>query len=320
MVDFDVFNGDADGICALTQLRRAEPRSATLVTGVKRDISLLKRVQAGAGDRVTVLDISMDKNTADLQRILNAGAEVFYADHHFPGDTPPSSPALTAIINEAADVCTSLLVDQHLKGAYRAWAVVGTFGDNLRKSALGLAKGLNVSESDIQQLENLGIYINYNGYGSALEDLHFTPDELFRKVSQFDNPLDFIGGGNADFERLETGYHEDMGKASALAPEKATEKTAVFLLPNEPWARRVSGVYSNDLANNHPDRAHAIITERKDGTYLVSVRAPMTNKTGAVDLCKQFPTGGGRAAAAGINELPAEMLGTFIETFTGFYS
>ena len=26
MTDFDVFNGDADGLCALTQLRLAQPR------------------------------------------------------------------------------------------------------------------------------------------------------------------------------------------------------------------------------------------------------------------------------------------------------
>jgi len=50
MRDFDVFNGDADGICALHQLRLAEPRAADLITGVKRDIALLKRVPAGAGD------------------------------------------------------------------------------------------------------------------------------------------------------------------------------------------------------------------------------------------------------------------------------
>src|SRR5690606_33413508 len=104
-----------------------------------------------------------------------------------------------------------------------------------------------------------------------------------------------------------------------LAPEKATDKTAVFMLPDAPWARRVSGVYSNELANNNPGRGHAIITQNKDGTYLVSVRAPLTNKTGAVDLCKQFPTGGGRAAAAGINKLPSDMLKTFVDTFTRFY-
>ena len=78
MTDYDVFNGDADGICALVQLRLAEPRAAQLVTGVKRDISLLKQIDAEDGDRITVLDISMDKNHDDLQRVLAAGAEVFY--------------------------------------------------------------------------------------------------------------------------------------------------------------------------------------------------------------------------------------------------
>ena len=50
MTHYDVFNGDADGICALQQLRLAEPRDAVLVTGVKRDIALLDRVPARAGD------------------------------------------------------------------------------------------------------------------------------------------------------------------------------------------------------------------------------------------------------------------------------
>ena len=49
---FDVFNGDADGLCALQQLRLAEPRAAELVTGAKRDIELLARVDAQAGDEV----------------------------------------------------------------------------------------------------------------------------------------------------------------------------------------------------------------------------------------------------------------------------
>ena len=57
MRNVDVFNGDADGLCALHQLRLADPQPSELVTGVKRDIKLLDRVQAIAGDRVTVLDI-----------------------------------------------------------------------------------------------------------------------------------------------------------------------------------------------------------------------------------------------------------------------
>ncbi|MDH4041766.1 MAG: DHH family phosphoesterase, partial [Gammaproteobacteria bacterium] len=86
MIHFDVFNGDADGICALIQLRNAEPREAELVTGVKRDINLLDRVEADPGSLVTVLDVSLDKNRAGLERALASGAEVFYCDHHFAGD------------------------------------------------------------------------------------------------------------------------------------------------------------------------------------------------------------------------------------------
>jgi hypothetical protein len=46
----------------------------------------------------------------------------------------------------------------------------------------------------------------------------------------------------------------------------------------------------------------------------------LRRKTGADELCRRFPTGGGRAAAAGINDLPQAMLGDFIEQFTAFYT
>lgn len=320
MADFDVFNGDADGICALTQLRLAEPREATLVTGVKRDISLLKQVQAQPGDRITVLDVSMEKNTDPLRRVLEQGAEVFYVDHHVAGEIP-DSPSLTALINEAPDVCTALLVNGYLKNRYLGWAVVGAFGDNLKKSAQMMAQQMTISEADLARLEDLGTYLNYNGYGETVADLHFTPADLFRLVSQFAEPLDFIAGaGKLHFDKLEAGYREDMARAAAIQPEVATESAGVFIFPDEPWARRVSGVYSNDLVNLYPQRAHAVLTAKNSGTYLISVRAPLSNKTGAAELCKQFPTGGGRAAAAGINDLPAEMLNRFIDTFQKFYS
>ena len=319
MTDFDVFNGDADGLCALTQLRNAEPREAQLVTGVKRDINLLQQVHAEADSRITVLDVSLDKNREGLQRALDAGAQVFYCDHHFAGDIPDSE-QLHSIINTAPDVCTSLLVNNYLDGAYLAWAVTGTFGDNLKDSARAIAKPLGVDEAALQQLENLGIYINYNGYGSNLQDLHFEPVELYRLISQYASPFDFISDGAQHFQKLEQGYHQDMASAAALAPEYRDAAVAAFMLPNEPWARRVSGVYSNDLANADPDRAHAVLTVRANGCYLVSVRAPLNNKTGADELCMQFPTGGGRKAAAGINDLPADMLQQFLDTFAAFYA
>ena len=155
MTSYDVFNGDADGLCALTQLRNAEPRESVLITGVKRDIDLLKQVQAQAGDVVTVLDVSLDKNREALEQVLAAGAEVFYADHHFAGEIPESE-QLTAVINTAPDVCTSILVNSRLEGEFLAWAVVGAFGDNLHDSARKLAKPLDLGEEELQLLENLG--------------------------------------------------------------------------------------------------------------------------------------------------------------------
>src|SRR3546814_413397 len=105
--------------------------------------------------------------------------------------------------------------------------------------------------------------------------------------------------------------------AAATQPLAAsTAHAALFVLPDAAWARRVSGVYSNDLTNQHPDRAHAVLTEKANGHYLISVRAPLNRKKGADELCRRFATGGGRAAAAGINDLPAAEFGEFARQFT----
>ena len=72
MARYDVFNGDADGRCALQQLRLAEPVDARLVTGPKRDVALLARVAAGPGDLVTVLDVAMAVNGRRCARCSNA--------------------------------------------------------------------------------------------------------------------------------------------------------------------------------------------------------------------------------------------------------
>jgi oligoribonuclease NrnB/cAMP/cGMP phosphodiesterase (DHH superfamily) len=319
MTDYDVFNGDADGICALLQLRFAEPRDAQLVTGVKREIDLLNRVYPEADDRITVLDISLDKNREGLNRALDVGAQVFYVDHHFSGAVPASA-SLKSLINEAPDVCTSVLINHYLRGAYREWAAVGTFGDNLKHTAAGLIKNLNFSAEQAELLENLGIYINYNGYGASLEELHFAPDELYRLLSQYCSPFDFVSDNSENFQKLEQGYHQDIEAAQSTIPLVATDTIAALVLPNESWARRVSGVYSNQLANDNPDRGHAVLTVKSNGNYLVSVRAPLNNKKGAAALCMQFPSGGGREAAAGINDLPADMLAKFLDQFKKAFS
>jgi hypothetical protein len=74
------------------------------------------------------------------------------------------------------------------------------------------------------------------------------------------------------------------------------------------------------LVNLFPNRAHAVLTEKSNGSYLVSVRAPLNRKKGADELCRKFATGGGRAAAAGINDLPADQFDEFARRFVQMYA
>jgi len=318
MATYDVFNGDADGICALLQLRLSEPKDATLITGVKRDIQLLKQVNAKSGDNITVLDISLDKNRDALSRCLEVGAKVRYFDHHNPGKIP-EHPYFQNHINTDSNTCTSLIVNNALKGQFPLWAITGAFGDNMESSALALCNKNRLSTKDTEQLKNLGTYINYNGYGPSEDLLHFRPAELFTLLLPFTSPLEFIQENKTVFEKLEDGYHKDLKFAEALTPYRQQTNSAVYMLPNQAWAKRVSGVFGNKLASDTPASAHAIITELGDSAYLVSIRAPLENKTGADEICNQFPTGGGRKGAAGINKLPANQLEKFIAVFEGYY-
>jgi len=317
MVYFDVFNGDADGICALQQLRLAQPLESRLVTGVKRDIALLKQIDPCADDMITVLDVSLDKNRDALISVLNAGASVRYFDHHFAGDIPENF-NLDAHINMDANVCTSLLVNDYLHGAYLPWAVTAAFGDNLFDAAIDAAKPLGLNQSELDALQHLGTLINYNGYGVTLNDLFFHPADLYRAIAPYVNPFHFIAQSD-DYQTLDAGYQSDIKQARQLSAAFETAATAVFMLPDEAWTRRVSGVYGNELAREHPNRAHALATIMNGGNYRISVRAPIANKMGADELCMQFPTGGGRKAAAGINDLPADMLDDFMAAFQRKY-
>ncbi len=318
MTHYDVFNGDADGLCALQQLRLHQPiEDAVLVTGVKRDIALLERISAGEGDTLTVLDISLDKNREALQRLLDAGATVSYFDHHYAGEVP-QHPRLDTHIDTSAETCTSLLVDAFLNGAHRAWAVAGAFGDNFHDAAQRAAAPLALREDQLDMLCQLGTCLNYNGYGSTLEDLFFPPQELARLLRPYADPLDFVANEPA-YRTLREGYADDMAKAQSLKAELEEAKQALFILPDEAWTRRVSGVFGNQLARQHPQRAHAILTRLEDGAFRVSIRAPLATKSGADVLCREFPTGGGRTAAAGINRLEAADYDRFVERFRSYY-
>jgi hypothetical protein len=298
---YDIYNGDADGICALVQLRLSEPRGAVHVTGVKRDIRLLERVDAGRGDRLTVLDISLDSNRDTLERALAAGASVEWFDHHHAGAIPAHS-GLSAHIDTDPAMCTSLIVDRHLHGEFRAWAVVAAFGDNLDEQARALARAIGLSEPDIESLRQLGVCVNYNAYGETVSDLIYPPEELYRRLLRSADPLEFVHGA-PEFVELKQAFTEDLAQAEAVPIESLSTACAMLTLPDERWSRRVVGAYANRVAQRFPGRAHAILV-RREGGYLVSLRAPLSRPRGASAVAIGFSSGGGREGAAGIDHLP----------------
>ena len=318
MTDFDIFNGDADGICSLVQLRLAQPRAAELVTGVKRDIALLDRVEAKDGDRLTVLDVSMRTNGDALRRHLAVGAKVFYADHHNAGDIP-EHPGLDAHIDTSPSACSAIIVDRYLEGAHSLWAVTAAFGDGLAAVAREMCGPLGLGEHEAARLERLGVLLNYNGYGESEADLHFHPAELFRLAVPYASPFAFMDDASEVFARLDEGYRADMAAADAAEELLAADGVRAVLLPDSAASRRVSGTYGNALAAAHPERAHAILTQASTGGYVVSVRAPKVQPEGADQLCLGFETGGGRAGAAGINHLPHADLDRFLSAFRDAY-
>jgi len=312
MTRYYAFNGDADGLCALQQLRLAETHRGNLVTGVKRDIALLRRIQGQPGDTVTVLDVSLDQNREDLLRLLEAGASVRYFDHHYAGALP-RHPLLETHIDEAADVCTSILVDRCIGGRYRTWAIVAAFGDNLAEPARAMALDAGLNAQATAMLEKLGIWLNYNAYGESIEDLHCNPAELAELMMPFRDPASFIEQ-TAICATLHTGYEEDMAKARRVATRHG-HGSGIVVLPNEPWARRAVGVLINELARSRPDTALAILSPRVSGGFTVSVRVPAASAVSAAEFCGGFETGGGRKSAGGINYLPEADLDRFAARF-----
>ncbi len=304
------FNGDADGLCALQQLCLAEQfHPVELVTGPKRHTRLLASVDAGEGDEITVLDISLHSNRDDVVRLLEAGARVRYFDHHHAGDLPAHQ-RLEAHIDLSPRICTSAIVNRYLNSKYTAWAAVGAYGDNLAETGKALCAH--------SQLERLGVLLNYNSYGESEADLFFPPAELHRRLAAYADPLAFVREDDA-YERLEKGYAEDLQHARDLKPVAAREHAAVYVLPDASWARRVSGALANGLARAAPARAHAMLSPNSAGGMQVSVRAPLERPAGAAALCLEYPTGGGREAAAGINHLPMNDVGAFAERFIRYF-
>lgn len=318
MTHYDVFNGDADGLCSLHQLRLEYPLDSVLVSGAKRDVALLGRVDARAGDAVTVLDVSLASNRAALTELLERGVAVQYFDHHFAGELPTHA-RLQAVIDTSPQVCTGILVDRYLQGRRRIWAVVAAFGDNLEPAARALAESIQLHAEEIAALRQLGLDLAYNAYGDSITDLIVPPADLYRTLSRYSEPFRLLREERL-FSHIAAVRRDDLALACEVEPAVTLDAATVYVLPDAAWSRRVRGAFGNHLANCYADLAHAILTPNTQGGYTVSVRAPQAKPIGADALCRAFPTGGGRAAAAGINQLPRERLAEFARRLGAAFS
>ena len=268
------YNGDADGICSMVQWGLVYGIEGHRVTGVKRDIELLERVNPNPDDEIIVMDISLARNHARAVELSTQGFDITWFDHHLAGEPIDG---ITTNIDTSANVCTAVIVEKFL-GVESDWAQVALHGD-----------GLSVHSSK-PEFKELGELLNYNGYGADLSDLHFHPDELLLLCLQAKTPQNFMD--TQAFMTLKNGFESDLSNAINIEPSNG-----YYLLPNESWARRVVGVMAHRI-NESGDGPHVIAIDKGE-TLQVSIRG----SEGIGELCKMFG-GGGRATAGGIDALP----------------
>ena len=268
------YNGDADGICSMVQWGLVYGIEGQRVTGVKRDIELLERINPNPNDEIIVMDISLARNHARAVELSTQGFDITWFDHHLAGDPID---AIATHIDTSSDVCTARIVEKYL-GVESDWAQVALHGDGLSP------------HSSKPEFKELGELLNYNGYGADLSDLHFHPDDLLLLCLQAKTPQNFMD--TQAFMTLKNGFESDLSHA-----QNVSITDGYYLLPNEAWARRVVGVMAHRI-NERGDGPHVIAIDKGE-TLQVSIRG--SESIG--ELCKMFG-GGGRATAGGIDALP----------------
>ena len=163
---------------------------------------------------------------------------VEYFDHHFAGDLPVH-PNLTALIDPSPDMCTGILVDRHLGGRYRIWAVVAAFGDNLCARRTRSPSRSDSSAPQLEALRELGAALAYNAYADVEADLIVHPSAVYRMLAHYADP--FALRANSCSRALRDPARRSANGASRGEPELALPGATVYVLPDEPWSRRVRG-------------------------------------------------------------------------------
>jgi len=312
MTNYYVFNGDADGICAAQQMYLNKRQNFEPITGVKRDLSLLKKIEKAKDSQISVFDIAVEKNLPYMAKLVEQNCHILWFDHHISHDIPKHV-NIEYNIQTDVDINTSLIVAEYLNDSLSPWAIVGLFGDNMSEPAIRSAKSIGLNEAKIQGLKRMGELLNYNAYGSTIDDLHFHPADILEKMRPYDEPFAFIKNETL-IDELAEGHREDFQEIEQI--EWLTPN--IVRLPDEKWARRVVGDFAYQLVRKEPNKDFAVLLTLGE-SYQVGIRASATHDYNAGDFCLTFPTGGGRVKAAGINVLPRNFLDDFIRRFNNYF-
>lgn len=312
---YDLFNGDADGLISLHQYRMFFPKNSKPISGVKRDVKLLRHMLDVKNSNITVFDVSHRSNMDYVEPILAKGNKITWFDHH-EADYYITTSNFRMNLDTDPSCCTSWLVDQYIDGAHRPWTIAGAYGDNLDQ----LVERINpaFSQQTLDILKEVGQTLNYNGYGYEITDLTVDPVDVYNDMKQYESPFKYYMQSET-FTTIREQMLQDQRDLNSSEIMYDDTHCQVVLLPETKAAIRYSGIYSNQLTTDNPDKAFAVLT-RVEGGYRISIRAPKNAPTGASGIALQFPSGGGREKAAGINLLPLKDYDTFLSKFIQQYS
>jgi hypothetical protein len=107
--------------------------------------------------------------------------------------------------------------------------------------------------------------------------LFFHPARSIKNLLTFATSFDFLVSDQEMYQALTEGYTVNMALANKPYPSRKND-TVVIQLPEKAWARRDSDVFSEELANNYPDRLDTTLTNNSDVNFLVSIRSTLNIK------------------------------------------
>ena len=274
------------------------------------------------------------------------GLGVTWYDHHDPGG-PIAHPALALNINQAPETCTAVIVNAVTGHNHPLWAAMGAYGDNLSATASALASAGGASSHEAALLRRVGVLLNYNAYGDEPGDALFDAAEIAARMAPIASALDFCWEPSIIAPLAAQLRRGPRALPRARSPGGVGLGASAFLVPDEAFARRYGATWANERVMQKPGEALAVLHPRKDGTYTVSIRSPRDWRAGsarlqrirggadrgrserkgakdgegavpsAAELAKEFPTGGGRKLAAGIDVVARGSVGAFYGSVPG---